>query len=234
MCSRRTKQIAQQLHWWAVQDWTTPSSNSFRTIKQIQNALMKSTRIAQWKLTFTLLEVNDIDLNFITKYPWYFYSVNTWNSLKFDLSYGPWNSVLKSLLTGLWPFFFNVDEKRFDRDCLWPQCRHLIKLEWVYITSWGLFIQPIMLDLERGIDPTPSSPSFWLSLTPLVQISSSFYSSPSIKITDGSYNFHQENTQWLLANQQSDLGSYRVKTAFGFTLVLKLSYLWKRNGLKTV
>ena len=109
MCSRRTKQIAQQLHWWAVQDWTTPSSNSFRTIKQIQNALMKSTRIAQWKLTFTLFEVNDIDLNFITKYPWYFYSVNTWNSLKFDLSYGPWNSVLKSLLTGLWPFFFNVD-----------------------------------------------------------------------------------------------------------------------------
>ena len=130
-------------------------------------------------------------------------------------------------------FFLNVDEKRFDRDCLWPQCRHLIKLEWVYITSWGLFIQPIMLDLERGIDPTPSSPSFWVSLTPLVQISSSFYSSPS-KITDGSYNFHQENTQWLLANQQSDLGSYRVKTAFGFTLILKLSYLWKRNGLKTV
>ena len=233
MCSRRTKQIAQQLHWWAVQDWTTPSSNSFRTIKQIQNALMKSTRIAQWKLTFTLFEVNDIDLNFITKYPWYWFS----KYMKlFEIWFILWSLKFCFEISINWfmAFFFNVDEKRFDRDCLWPQCRHLIKLEWVYITSWGLFIQPIMLDLERGIDPTPSSPSFWLSLTPLVQISSSFYSSPSIKITDGSYNFHQENTQWLLANQQSDLGSYRVKTAFGFTLVLKLSYLWKRNGLKTV
>ena len=233
MCSRRTKQIAQQLHWWAVQDWTTPSSNSFRTIKQIQNALMKSTRIAQWKLTFTLFEVNDIDLNFITKYPWYWFS----KYMKlFEIWFILWSLKFCFEISINWfmAFFFNVDEKRFDRDCLWPQCRHLIKLDWVYITSWGLFIQPIMLDLERGIDPTPSSPSFWVSLTPLVQISSSFYSSPSIKITDGSYNFHQENTQWLLANQQSDLGSYRVKTAFGFTLVLKLSYLWKRNGLKTV
>lgn len=62
-------------------------------------------------MTFTLFEVNDIDLNFITKYPWYFYSVNTWNSLKLDLSYGPWNSVLKSLLTGLWPFFLMLMRK---------------------------------------------------------------------------------------------------------------------------
>lgn len=66
-----------------------------------KNCTMKTDFYSLWSKWY--------NLNFITKYPWYFYSVNTWNSLKFDLSYGPWNSVLKSLLTGLWPFFFNVD-----------------------------------------------------------------------------------------------------------------------------
>lgn len=163
MCSRRTKQIAQQLHWWAVQDWTTPSSNSFCTIKQIQNALMKSTRIAQWKLTFTLFEVNDIDLNFITKYPWYFYSVNTWNSLKFDLSYGPWNSVLKSLLTGLWPFFFKCWwEKIWQRLSLATvQASHKIRVSLYY--KLGIVYSTHHVRFREGDWPHPIL-SFFLTI----------------------------------------------------------------------
>ena len=64
------------------------------------------------------------------------------------------------------------------------------------------------------------SPSFWLSLTPLVQISLSSHLLPK-KIKDRSYNFHPENTEHSLT---------KIRPALQARTMRKIPYQSKRTG----